>query len=76
MSWRDKTLADKPESRHADSDYLRGLAHDHTRWPKEPVSAWKPSDGYREPRARFGGAILLLWVVAFIAISAIWRYFG
>lgn len=57
--------ADKPDSRHADSN-----------WPDEAVSAWKPSDGYREPRARFGGAILLLWVVAFVGISAVWRFFA
>lgn len=57
--------ADHPESRHADSN-----------WPDEAVSAWKPSDGYREPRARFGGAILLLWVVAFVGISAVWRWFS
>jgi hypothetical protein len=74
MSWRDKTLADKDDSRHA--EYARGMQNDHTRWPKEPVSAYRPSDHYSEPRARFGGAILLLWVVAFIAISAIWKYFG
>jgi hypothetical protein len=31
----------------------------------------------REPtRSYFDGAVLLLWVVAFIALSAIWRYFA
>lgn len=62
MNWRTNPLADNPDSRHADSD-----------WPSEPVSAWKPSDGYREPRARFAGAILLLWVVAFAAVCLVWE---
>jgi len=56
--------ADNPDSRHADSN-----------WPDEAVSAYRPSDHYSEPRARFGGAILLLWVVAFIAITTVWEFF-
>ena len=56
--------ADNAERRHADSN-----------WPDEAVSAYRPSDHYSEPRARFGGAILLLWVVAFIAITTVWELF-
>jgi streptomycin 6-kinase len=57
--------ADKPDSRHADSD-----------WPQQPVSAHQQSNQQTEPRARFAGAILLLWVVAFVGISAIWWRFA
>ena len=62
MNWRDQTLADKPDSRHADSD-----------WPQQPVSAHQQSTQQPEPRARFAGAILLLWVVAFAAVCLVWE---
>jgi hypothetical protein len=56
-------LGDKHDSRHFDSGW-------HSGWIERDTKPW------REPRARFAGAILLLWVVAFVGISAVWRYFS
>lgn len=60
MQWRNETRADMADSRHLDR--LRN-------------SGWITSDAKpcREPRARFGGAILLLWVVAFAAVCLVWE---
>lgn len=54
------SLGNKPDSRHFDSQW-------HSGWIESQTKPW------REPRARFAGAILLLWVVAFAAVCLVWE---
>jgi hypothetical protein len=53
----------------------RGDKHDSRYFDSQWHSGWIESDTKpcQEPRARFAGAILLLWVVAFAAVCLVWR---
>jgi len=55
---------DTRADRYADSEWHSGWIERDTKPLREPT------------RSYFDGAVLLLWVVAFIALSAIWRYFA
>jgi hypothetical protein len=53
----------------------RGDKHDSRYFDSQWHSGWIERDTKpcREPRARFAGAILLLWVVAFAAVCLVWE---
>ena len=66
MQWRNETRADMADSRHFDSKFPSDHQADALRYF---ASFDKPA----KSRNYFGGAILLLWVVAFAAVCFVWE---
>jgi hypothetical protein len=57
MNWRTNTLAEKPGHRHEQGELKEA-----------PPGAWKPSDGYVQPR--FHWAVIVAYVFAGICLAA------